>query len=87
MAVRTASLVGFDSRTSSQRTNDSSTFWERTSASAFKACHNKSATRLGGKILKTFMSSFLGCFLSNLLQVTIADLFEPVSSESGVFHQ
>jgi len=87
MAVRTASLVGFDSRTSSQRTSDSSTFWERTSASAFKACQDKLATRLGEENKKTFMSSFLGCFLSNLLQVTIADLFEPVSRESGIFHQ
>ena len=37
MAVRMASLVGFASRTSSQRTRDSSTFCDRTSASALSA--------------------------------------------------
>jgi len=30
----------------------------------------------------TFIKSFLGCFLSNLLQATIADLLEPVSNAS-----
>lgn len=55
MAVRTASSVGFDSSTSSQRTNDSSTFCERTSASAFKACQNNLATRLGENTLKRLL--------------------------------
>lgn len=30
----------------------------------------------------TFIKSFLGCFLSSLLQATIADLLEPVSNAS-----
>ena len=32
----------------------------------------------------TFIKTFLGCFLSNLLQATIADLLDPVSKASIV---
>lgn len=84
MAVSVASLVGFASKTSSQRTRDSSTFCDRTSASAFSAwripiecwCH------FGKEAEGTLISSFRGYFLRSLLQVTIADLLEPVSRAS-----
>lgn len=38
MAVKTASFVGFNSRISSHKTSDSSTFWDLMRARAFKAC-------------------------------------------------
>lgn len=83
MAVKTASFVGLESRTSSHKSRDSSTFCERTSASAFKAYGCSLAVRIWQEAMKhTFTSSFFGCFLSNLLQATIADLFEPVSNAS-----
>ena len=85
MAVKTASLVGLDSSISSQSTRDSSTFWERTSANAFNAWGHK--LEFGhvwqGSMKRTLTSSFVECFLSNLLQATMAALFEPVSKASS----
>jgi len=81
MAVRMASWVGLDSRTSSQRTSDSSTFCDLINARAFRA-YTMLALLWMTRRQCTLSNSFLGCFLSNLLHATIADLLEPVSSAS-----
>jgi hypothetical protein len=85
IAESVASSVGFEARTSSHRTSDSSTFCDRTSASDFKAYSRSETTEATGIVNEqTLTNSLLGCLLRSLLHATMADLFDPVSRASDI---